>query len=411
VVFLAGDFFAAVFFVAVFLAGDFFAAVFLAGDFFAAVFFVAVLFAAVFFVAVLFAAVFLAAVFLAGAAVAAERAPAFFTYSSMIGNAPRTRRGALFGFMTASLNALAALTRTFFDALNIICSPVAGFRPRRAGRSTFTNFTNPEIAIGSPFAVTPVTTSVNPSSTRVTVLRSTSACTATDFANSRLFMGDILAHLDALWAIRAGEGPATVEPAPRIRRPEGPNGGRPPAMAGSGIGTSLPAVRRRLILLGPALLGAVLLTACGSSPTSGSSGTTTTTRPPSVPAVADATNLNVEPVISAGKPPPPTAIVTKDLVVGTGKPATFSDTVVVQYVGADYANGKVFDSSWQRNQPSTFALNGVVPGFAKGIEGMKVGGRRLIVIPSVYGYGKAGSPPVIAPNETLVFVVDLKAIQ
>jgi peptidylprolyl isomerase len=121
--------------------------------------------------------------------------------------------------------------------------------------------------------------------------------------------------------------------------------------------------------------------------------------------------LSVEPVISAGTPPPPTQLATKDLVVGTGTTATATDTVVVQYVGANYADGKTFDSSWQRGQPATFPLNGVVPGFSKGIVGMKVGGRREIVIPPPLGYGASGQPPAVAPNETLVFVVDLKSVQ
>ncbi|HUO47363.1 MAG TPA: FKBP-type peptidyl-prolyl cis-trans isomerase, partial [Acidimicrobiales bacterium] len=81
------------------------------------------------------------------------------------------------------------------------------------------------------------------------------------------------------------------------------------------------------------------------------------------------------------------------------------------YVGANYADGKVFDSSWSRGQAATFPLNGVIPGFAQGIVGMKVGGRRVIVIPSSLGYGAAGSPPAVAPNENLVFVVDLTAVQ
>ena len=116
-------------------------------------------------------------------------------------------------------------------------------------------------------------------------------------------------------------------------------------------------------------------------------------------------------MISAGSPPPPSSLVTKDLVVGTGAEAVASSTVVVQYVGADYTNGKVFDSSWQRGQPATFSLNAVIPGFAQGIEGMKVGGRREIVIPPALGYGVNGSPPAVAGNETLVFVVDLLSVQ
>jgi peptidylprolyl isomerase len=102
---------------------------------------------------------------------------------------------------------------------------------------------------------------------------------------------------------------------------------------------------------------------------------------------------------------------TKDLVVGTGPQASGTSTVKVQYVGADYTNGHVFDSSWQRGQPATFPLTGVVPGFAQGIAGMKVGGRREIVIPPDLGYGASGSPPAVGPNETLVFVVDLLAVQ
>jgi peptidylprolyl isomerase len=98
-------------------------------------------------------------------------------------------------------------------------------------------------------------------------------------------------------------------------------------------------------------------------------------------------------------------------VVGAGATAVATNTVEVQYVGANYTNGKNFDSSWQRGQPASFPLNGVVPGFAQGIVGMKVGGRREIVIPPALGYGATGQPPAVAPNETLVFVVDLLALQ
>jgi peptidylprolyl isomerase len=127
--------------------------------------------------------------------------------------------------------------------------------------------------------------------------------------------------------------------------------------------------------------------------------------------VSAATDLKTAPVVGPGKPPSPTSLVTKDLVVGTGATATASDTVQVQYVGANYTDGKNFDSSWSRGQPASFPLNQVVPGFSQGIVGMKVGGRREIVIPSALGYGAMGSPPAVAPNETLVFVVDLLAIQ
>jgi FKBP-type peptidyl-prolyl cis-trans isomerase len=128
--------------------------------------------------------------------------------------------------------------------------------------------------------------------------------------------------------------------------------------------------------------------------------------------VSGATNLKVEPVIGPGSSPAPTNLETKDLVVGTGATATAASTVNVNYVGADYANGRVFDDTpWKQGQPTSFPLSGVVPGFAQGIEGMRVGGRREIVIPAALGYGATGSPPAVSPNETLVFVVDLVSVQ
>lgn len=189
---------------------------------------------------------------------------------------------------------------------------------------------------------------------------------------------------------------------------------------------------RRLLLPSTILLG-LLLAACGGSgggsgagsATSSSTSTSTTTVSGSsttattasaggggnVPAVAAPTDLTTEPVISPGTPPPPTSLVTKDLVVGTGATATASSTVLVKYVGADYTTGKDFTSStWTSNQPTSFALTTVVPGFAQGIVGMKVGGRREIVIPPSLGYGTGGSGSAIKPDETLVFVVDLKSV-
>jgi len=175
-----------------------------------------------------------------------------------------------------------------------------------------------------------------------------------------------------------------------------------------------PSVRRFLLPLGVAL--GVLLGACGSSSpasttTVASSTTPTGPGPANPPAVSGATDLHGKPGIGAGSSPAPTSLETKDLVVGSGTVAAATSTVEVQYVGADYANGKDFDSSWQRGQPSTFPLNEVVPGFSQGIVGMKVGGRREIVIPPALGYGAAGRAPAVGPDETLVFVVDLLAVQ
>jgi peptidylprolyl isomerase len=184
----------------------------------------------------------------------------------------------------------------------------------------------------------------------------------------------------------------------------------------------VPAVRRFLVL--GVMAAGLLLGACGSSspssstsstpsgsPTASGSPTTSATAAANPPTVSGATDLKTEPVIGPGSSPAPSSLETKDLVVGTGATATAADTVQVQYVGSDYTNGKDFDSSWSRGQPSSFPLNGVVPGFAQGIVGMKVGGRREIVIPPALGYGSNGQPPAVSPNETLVFVVDLLAIQ
>lgn len=123
---------------------------------------------------------------------------------------------------------------------------------------------------------------------------------------------------------------------------------------------------------------------------------------------ANATDLTKEPKSGAGSGTV-TTLQTKDLVVGKGKTATLSDTVTVHYVGSLFSDGSVFDSSWEGGKPISFSLAEVVPGFAQGIEGMKIGGRRQIVIPAELGYG-AQEIPGIPANSTLVFIVDLKKI-
>ena len=85
----------------------------------------------------------------------------------------------------------------------------------------------------------------------------------------------------------------------------------------------------------------------------------------------------------------------------------------MQYVGVNYSNGEEFDSSWSTGQPFEFQLGsgGVIPGWDEGIPGMKVGGRRELIIPPDLAYGQQGRPPDIGPDETLVFVVDLVDVQ
>jgi FKBP-type peptidyl-prolyl cis-trans isomerase len=127
----------------------------------------------------------------------------------------------------------------------------------------------------------------------------------------------------------------------------------------------------------------------------------------------DLKNLDTKPKIEASSDPAPTTLEKEDIVVGDGAEAKAGDTVSVQYVGALYDNGKEFDASWDRNEPFTFKLGGgqVIKGWDEGVEGMKVGGRRKLIIPPDLGYGAQGSPPTIPANATLVFVVDLKSVE
>ncbi len=123
--------------------------------------------------------------------------------------------------------------------------------------------------------------------------------------------------------------------------------------------------------------------------------------------------LSKQPAVKPPSGPAPTKLVTKDLIVGTGPAAKAGDTVTVNYVGVLYKGGTEFDASWKRNQPFSFALGQgqVIPGWDQGVAGMKVGGRRMLVIPANLAYGAQGQPPTIPPNAALVFVVDLLGIQ
>jgi peptidylprolyl isomerase len=111
--------------------------------------------------------------------------------------------------------------------------------------------------------------------------------------------------------------------------------------------------------------------------------------------------------------PPPSDLVVTDLTVGEGPEATPGQTVTVHYVGVSHANGAEFDSSWNRNEAFSFPLGGgrVIAGWDRGVAGMKVGGRRQLVIPPHLAYGDRGAGGVIAPGATLVFVVDLLGVK
>jgi len=117
---------------------------------------------------------------------------------------------------------------------------------------------------------------------------------------------------------------------------------------------------------------------------------------------------NVEPHVGA----PPADLHTEDITVGDGPPAQPGRVATVHYVGVSHSTGQEFDASWNRGQPFSFPLGGgqVIAGWDRGVVGMRVGGRRKLVIPPHLGYGDRGAGNVIRPGETLVFVVDLISV-
>ena len=103
----------------------------------------------------------------------------------------------------------------------------------------------------------------------------------------------------------------------------------------------------------------------------------------------------------------PTELVVVDLAEGDGAEVAAGATVTTHYVGKSWSTGQQFDASWDRGEPISFPLSGVIAGWTQGIPGMKVGGRRLLIIPPDLGYGDQSPTPAITPGETLAFVIDL----
>lgn len=116
-----------------------------------------------------------------------------------------------------------------------------------------------------------------------------------------------------------------------------------------------------------------------------------------------------KPVIEAQTGPAPTDLVIEDIVVGDGPEAQPGGEVEVHYVGTEYETNQEFDSSWDRGQSFEFPLSGLIAGWQEGIPGMKVGGRRKLIIPPEKGYGPAGGGHPLS-GRTLVFVIDLLAV-
>ncbi|MDT9684108.1 FKBP-type peptidyl-prolyl cis-trans isomerase [Streptomyces sp. TRM76323] len=109
---------------------------------------------------------------------------------------------------------------------------------------------------------------------------------------------------------------------------------------------------------------------------------------------------------------PPADLEVKDIWVGEGAEAKAGDMVKVHYVGVSFSSGEEFDASWNRGTPLQFQLGvgQVIPGWDQGVQGMRVGGRRQLIIPPHLAYGDRGAGGKIKPGETLIFVCDLVAV-
>jgi peptidylprolyl isomerase len=178
------------------------------------------------------------------------------------------------------------------------------------------------------------------------------------------------------------------------------------------------------------LPGALGLASCSSGGNTGSSSATTTTSASgsattgggtsggtgaataigTIPASdrSPAGTAGTAPKVIVPSGPPSTQLESADLIEGTGATAADGDAVTVQYVLATYSSHKVIQSSWT-SQPFSFVLGEgqVIPGWDEGVVGMKVGGRRELIIPASLGYKNVAAGPGIAANDTLVFVIDL----
>jgi peptidylprolyl isomerase len=161
------------------------------------------------------------------------------------------------------------------------------------------------------------------------------------------------------------------------------------------------------------LLLLVVAVACGSDDDGGEPAAKTTpeqtSEEPSPSAQREALkDTSTKPVIPKPSGSPPRKLDKEDIVKGKGPAAKPGDTVTVQYVGVAFSTGDEFDASWDRGQPLPVPLGTgqVIEGWDKGLVGMRKGGRRMLTIPPKLAYGSEGYPPTIAPNETLIFVID-----
>jgi peptidylprolyl isomerase len=176
---------------------------------------------------------------------------------------------------------------------------------------------------------------------------------------------------------------------------------------------------RRLFLIITACL-ALVAAGCGSDSSSSTTGSDTTAQSEESAAAkeereaAEAEKAAEEiPQVTIPKGPPPKQLVIEDKKKGSGATAKAGDKVSVNYVGVVYKTKEQFDANWNSGEPFSFTLGAkeVIPGWDKGIQGMKVGGLRKLIIPPALAYGNQGIFPSIPPNSTLVFLVELLAVK
>lgn len=166
-----------------------------------------------------------------------------------------------------------------------------------------------------------------------------------------------------------------------------------------------------------AICGALALAGCGDGGSTAESTGVAETVTEQTESSTDVTSISTadpskKPTVQVPAGAPPIKLVENEAVEGYGPTAEAGDEVTINYVGVGYESGKEFDTTWDR-KPFTFRLGSgvLIPGGERGVKGMKVGGRRALIIPPDLAYGKAGFPPTIAANETLIFVVDLLAVK
>ncbi|MCH9830332.1 MAG: FKBP-type peptidyl-prolyl cis-trans isomerase [Candidatus Nanopelagicales bacterium] len=117
----------------------------------------------------------------------------------------------------------------------------------------------------------------------------------------------------------------------------------------------------------------------------------------------------LKPEIDFIEGPAPTELVITDITIGSGTEALPGASVEVHYVGVEFDSGEQFDASWDRGESINFPLSGLIAGWQEGIPGMKVGGRRQLVIPPALAYGESGGHRL--SGKTLVFIIDLLAVK